>query len=305
MRLALIFPGQGSQHVGMGAEMLDMYPVFREVFDRAGDTLGYDLLDLCLHGEEAELTRTLVAQPAVLTCSVAILRSLPDSLPVSAVCGHSLGEYSALVAASALEFEDAVRLVAERGRIMEEQGEKGTMCAVLGLDETAMSSVLDRVDRPVCIANINSPKQIVISGTEEGIFEAVDVATAMGAKRCVMLNVSGPFHSPLMQAAADEFEDVLDAVEIRSPSLPVVSNVTGELFQSAAQIRNLLPKQISSPVLWDRCMRSLADLGAGFCAEVGPGSVLTSLLRRQEVRIAGLAVSGPEGVTKLIESSGV
>ncbi|MEX1157676.1 MAG: ACP S-malonyltransferase [Thermomicrobiales bacterium] len=275
---AWIFPGQGSQSVGMGRDLAARYPEAQTVFDDADRTLGFAISSLCWDGPEDELTRTANQQPALLTVSVATLRVLlqEDLLPEpDYVAGHSLGEYSALVAAGALSFADALRLVRRRGELMEKHG-RGAMIAVLGLDDDAMQLVANESGAEV--ANFNAPGQTTLSGSDEAIEVAEIAAKARGARRVIRLQVNGAFHSSLMAPVADELARDIDRIEIVKPRVPLVSNVTGEPIAHPDDIRNELVEQICASVRWTRGVETMVELGVTHFYEIGAGSVLTGLV---------------------------
>src|SRR5690606_7289721 len=284
--VVLLFPGQGSQFVGMGRDLAERFPEARAVFEEADDVLGLALSRIMWEGPEEELTATLNAQPAILTHSVAVYRIVASRLgDVAFAAGHSLGEFSAYVAAGALRFDDAVRTVRLRGELMYRSGEArpGTMAAILGLDDAAVEAVCRdaSTETEVCVpANYNSPGQLVISGDVQAVERAVELAKAAGARRAVQLNVSGAFHSPLMAVAESGLAERLGEVALERPAFPVVSNVTAEPVDDAATARRLLIQQLTSPVRWTSCMRTILDAGVNRCFELGPGSVLSGLLKR-------------------------
>lgn len=297
--VALLFPGQGSQFVGMGRDLIASSAAARRTFEEADDILGFPLSRLCQEGPEAMLTATSNAQPAILVHSIAVLRTLEDRFgDVTCAAGHSLGEFSAYVAAGALSFGDAVRTVRRRGELMQESGEArpGTMAAVLGLDEGAAEDVCRRASETdgVCVpANFNSPGQIVISGDVPAVERGMVLAKEAGAKRAVRLNVSGAFHSPLMAVAEAGLAAQLETVEIADPRFPVISNVTARPVTGAADARRLLVSQLTSAVRWTESVRAILGMGVRSFLEVGPGSVLSGLLRRidreAETRTVGTA----------------
>ncbi len=286
MSLALLFPGQGSQHVGMGRELAGVHPLAAQVFEEADDVLGFSISQLAWEGPEEELVLTKNAQPAMLTHSTAVYRVMADRLgEVSMAAGHSLGEFSAHVAAGTLDFADAVRTVRLRGELMYSAGQDrpGTMAAVLGLDDDVVVSVCERAsaEAGTCVpANFNSPGQIVISGDIAGIERAMELAAEEGARRVVQLSVSGAFHSPLMTPAEDGLRQHLEKTEFRDPTYPVVANVTAEPVTSADGARDLLIRQLTSPVRWSASVGRMVESGVDEFLELGPGSVLRGLNRR-------------------------
>lgn len=306
MSLALIFPGQGSQHVGMGQLLADEEPAAAEVFAQADEVLGFALSLLMREGPEDELTETKNAQPAILTHSVAALRAAGNRLArVTFAAGHSLGEFSAYVAAGTLSFEDALTTVRLRGEVMFSAGldRPGTMAAVLGLGEREIEDVCVRVDAGVCQpANFNSEGQVVISGDVAGVEQAGALLKEAGAKRVVPLNVSGAFHSALMEPAAEALRAKLDSVELRDPAFPVVSNVTAQPVRTAADARELLVRQLTSPVRWSASIRTMLSSGVDHFVEVGPGSVLKGLNRRNAPGVETLTLGEPSDFASLEET---
>lgn len=286
--VGLLFPGQGSQFVGMGRDLAGSSDAARRTFEEADEVLGFALSKLCWEGPEEELTATSNAQPAILVHSVAAYRAAVDSIGDAALAaGHSLGEFSAWVAADALSFADGVRTVRRRGELMYEGGQArpGTMAALLGLDDAEAERVCREAsgaDGECVPANYNSPGQIVISGDVAAVERAMGLAKDAGAKRALRLNVSGAFHSPLMRVAEDGLRAQLDSVEIGAPAFPVVSNVTAEPVTQAADARRLLVEQLTSPVRWTESVRTMVAQGVTSFVEVGPGSVLSGLVRRIE-----------------------
>jgi [acyl-carrier-protein] S-malonyltransferase len=282
-RVAFVFPGQGSQYVGMGETLIEQYPEIEMVLDEAGALIGVDLKRLCLEGPEEELTRTSNAQPALLALSSAVFAVVSRHLTPSIVAGHSLGEYSALVACGSIRFEDAVRLVRKRGELMETAADgTGTMCAVLGLELGQVEEACHKASHigVVVPANINCPGQVVISGDRAAVEAAALEAQSLGAKRTTMLKVSGAFHSPLMEKPARLFEQYLEEVSILDAKIPVVSNVTGEAVQSGSEIRRLLLQQLTSAVRFDACVSTLLAAGVEAFVELGAGRVISGLVRR-------------------------
>src|ERR1039458_5424531 len=283
--IAFLFPGQGSQAVGMGKELAALYPVAKETFDEADDALGYKLSQLCFDGPEDKLKLTEITQPAILTVSVAAWRVLQSKAIIpSYVAGHSLGEYSAHVAAGTLSFADAVRTVRNRGKYMQEAVPVGVgaMAAILGMALDKVSQITkDAAQGEVCqAANINSPEQIVISGHAGAVERAIKLAHARGAKKAVHLPVSAPFHCSLMQPAQDRLAEDLRQLSFQNPSCAVVSNVDAALVTSAQAAREALIRQVTGTVRWAPSLRLLIDKGVSLFIEVGPGKVLGGLMRQ-------------------------
>jgi [acyl-carrier-protein] S-malonyltransferase len=299
-----LFPGQGSQFVGMGAELYQSSGPARTTYDEANEALGLDLAKLSFEGPEEELTKTKNTQPAILVHSVAALRELEaQGVGPRAAAGHSLGEYSAYVAAGSLSLSDAIRLVRRRGELMYEAGleRPGTMGAVLGLDGDAVEALCADVSEGIVVAaNLNSPGQVVISGERRGVEAAMEKAKAEGARRVISLNVSGAFHSPLMESAYQGLKHALAEVSIRPAKIPVVANATASVVADPEAIRESLARQLMNPVRWEASMRVLLeDPGPPFL-EVGPGKVLTGLLRTIDRSASCDAAGTPaelEGVT--------
>jgi [acyl-carrier-protein] S-malonyltransferase len=286
MSFAITFPGQGSQSVGMLAELAAPYPVIQETFSEASDVLEYDLWRLCQEGPERELGLTEKTQPAMLAAGVAVYRAWRGrggALPV-AMAGHSLGEYTALVCAGRLDFREAISLVRYRGQLMQRAvpAGEGAMAAILGLEDAqvAQACATGAEGQVVAPINYNSPGQVVIAGEGSAVARALEAAKTLGARRAVMLDVSVPSHCALMKSAADELADRLRALEIRAGEVPVYHNVDACSRQEADQVRSALIQQLSEPVRWSDCVRAMGGLGATLFIEMGPGKVLSGLVRR-------------------------
>ena len=307
--IAFLFPGQGSQAVGMGKGFYETSPGAKAVFEEANAALGFDLVRLAFEGPEAELALTANTQPAVLTASVAAAAACAErGLRPALTAGHSLGEYTALVVAGALRFADAVRIVRKRGEFMQDAVPVGTgaMAAIMGFELAAVEQVCaDAAQGEVVeIANVNSALQIVIAGHRAAVERAVALATERGGKMSVMLPVSAPFHCSLMTPAGAKLARELDALPVVDPALPVVRNVDAGVTRKAEDVRPFLLRQVASPVRWTDCVRRLAEEGATAFVEVGPGRVLTGLLRRIVNGARGQSIEDPTSLDKVLSAVG-
>lgn len=307
MKKAFVFPGQGAQKVGMIKDLYEAYPVVKALFEEADDALGFSLTKLCFEGPDEELMKTYNTQPAILTASTACCRVLAqEGLTPDIVAGHSLGEYSALVAAGAISFADAVRTVRLRGQFMQEAvplGE-GSMAAILGLDEEKIAEICAAVSAQggvVQAVNFNCPGQTVIAGSAKAVETAAAELKAAGAKRAVVLNVSAPFHSTLMEPAAKRLAEVLDSIAISDAKIPVVANVNGQIETAAAEIKASLVKQAASPVRWIHCTKTMQQFGAEAFVEVGPGKTLCGFNRKIDRAIHSENVEDIPSLKKTLE----
>lgn len=286
MSIAFIFPGQGSQSAGMGKELAENFAVARQVFDEANDALGFDLRALCFNGPDDALRLTANTQPAILTTSIAALRVLESETGLQASCaaGHSLGEYSALVCAGALAFTDAVQVVRQRGTFMQEAVPVGTgaMAAMLGIEAADLAAICREAAQGEVVspANFNSPGQIVIAGHVAAVNRAIELAKSRGFRKTMLLPVSAPFHCALMQPAADRLQAVLEGIPVGSLRLPVVSNVDALPNTAPSRVKELLVSQVCAPVRWEESVQRMADTGVTRAIEIGPGKVLSGLVKR-------------------------
>ncbi|MDF9839106.1 MULTISPECIES: ACP S-malonyltransferase [unclassified Paenibacillus] len=301
-KIAFVFPGQGAQAVGMGKDVYDALPQSRAVFDKGDEVLGFSLSRLVFEGPDSDLKQTVNTQPALVTTSVAYLEALAGKgLKPDYVAGHSLGEYSALVAAGVLSFEDAVQLVRLRGRFMEEAvpGGQGAMAAVLGAEREALAGLCRSISEEgntVELANVNCPGQIVVSGSQAGVSTVVERVKEAGGKRAIPLEVSGPFHSSMMMEAAERLAAELQRVTFNPPAVPVVVNVTASPVTDPEEIRELLVRQVYSPVLWQDSVEWLIANGVDTFVEIGSGSVLAGLIRKIDKTAKVIGINSLESV---------
>jgi len=305
-KVAFVFPGQASQYPGMGKELAEKYPSARAAFQEADEALGFSISKICFAGTEEELKQTANTQPAILACSVATYRVLAEKgVAPDFVAGHSLGEYSGLVAAGALKFADAVRLVRKRGEYMQEAvpAGQGAMAAIMGLSPAVVMDACKRAaEGEVCSpANLNSPEQTVISGNAGAVKRAVEIASQSGAKRAVILAVSAPFHSALMMPAQERLEKDLRQTQFSDLKVPLVTNVDADTITRGDEAREALIRQVTMPVRWEESMRLLIDEGVDTFVEVGPSRVLVGLLRQIERSVSALNVEDEKSLGSTME----
>ena len=300
---AFIFPGQGSQYPGMGRQLADEFPVARQIFEEADDALGLKLSAICFNGSEAELKLTANTQPAILTTSIAVLRVVEQEtgLKTDYLAGHSLGEYSALVCSGALAFSDAVRTVRARGTFMQEAVPVGTgaMAAMLSIEADVLAEICSEAaqGQVVAPANFNSPGQIVIAGHSEAVNRAIEIAKGRGFRKAMLLPVSAPFHCALMQPAADRLSGVLDGITVFDMKLPVVANADASANTDKERVRPLLVTQVCAPVLWEQSVAAMVAAGVTSFVEIGPGKVLSGLVKRISKDVAIANIEDTAGIT--------
>lgn len=303
-KVAYVFPGQGSQWVGMGGDLYDNFDEAKEIFNTADETLGFPLSRLCFNGPEDELRKTYNAQPAIVTVSLACLSAMrsasSNSLPPpSFVAGHSLGEYTALAAAGVLSFASAIYLVRQRGQLMHQAGlkEPGGMAAIIGLGETSLAQICAETDTR--IANINCPGQLIISGAEDNLSRAIALAKERGAHKAIQLQVSGAFHTPLMQSAVDGMSRVIADIPFHKPLIPVIANTSAQPATTAGQIKEELLRQLCNGVQWQLSIEYMINNGVSTFVEIGPGKVLSGLIRRINKNVKTLNLGDAEAINNL------
>ena len=296
MKTAYIFPGQGAQFVGMGQDLYHLNEETKALFEKANDILGFRITDIMFNGTDEDLKQTKVTQPAIFLHSVILAKALGDKFQPSMVAGHSLGEFSALVSAGALSFEDGLQLVSQRANAMQKACEQApsTMAAILGLEDEVVERVCAQVEEVVVAANYNCPGQLVISGSIEGIDKACALLTEAGAKRALKLNVGGAFHSPLMEPAKVELQAAIEATEIKAPSCPIYQNVDAQPYTDPTQIKANLIAQLTGAVRWTQTVQNMLADGAEAFVEVGPGNVLQGLVKKvdRQVQTSSATVEG-------------
>jgi len=305
VKTAHVFPGQGSQSVGMGLDLYQNYDSAKAVFEQADKALGFSLSRLCFEGPEEELTQTVNSQPAIVTVSFACFeaaRSLNGALPPAAfVAGHSLGEYTALAAAGVLDFATTVYLARERGRLMHEAGQitPGGMAAIIGLDEAPLAEVCQQTG--TTIANLNCPGQIVISGAKDELSQAVELVKGRGAHRAIPLQVSGAFHTPLMQPAVDGMAEIMATLNFNNPTVPIVGNTTAKPLTTAEAVKEELLNQLCNCIQWQRSVEYMVNDGVSAFIEIGPGKVLAGLIKRIDRGVKIINIGDAEAVRNMVQ----
>ncbi len=302
MRIGLIFPGQGSQYVGMGKETYDTYEKAKELYDRLSFLFGLDIKRISFDGPDMELTKTAHTQPAIFTHSVVHFELIKEHVKIDGVAGHSLGEYAALYASEVLSLEETISIVKRRGELMQ-KSENGAMLAVIGLDERSVEVAIDNLKEKgaIVIANYNSPQQLVVSGEKNLIDEAENILKSLGAKRVIRLKVSGAFHSPLMRNASNELKKIIDKAKFKNPKVNFYPNVIGSCEQDPEKIKYFLTLQMISPVQWKRTIEAMVSDGIDTFIEIGPGRVLTGLLKQIAPDKKSFNIEKPQDIEKLLE----
>ncbi len=302
-KFAFIFPGQGAQKVGMGLDLYQNSPAAKKVFDTANEILGYDIAELCFNGSEEDLMKTINSQPCILTVSLAALEALREQINISPVCcaGHSLGEYAALYVSGAIDLKTVLKLIQKRANLMNKAAEstQGGMAAVLGLDDETVIKIAKNLSN-VYVANFNSPGQVVITGDKDEINKSLDLFKEAGAKRVIPLAVSGAFHSPLMVDAGKEFTDFVNQYDFRNVEIPVFTNVDAKPTFSGEELRNKLPMQISSSVLWTQTINKIAQEYTTNFIEIGPGKVLAGLNKKISSELNTLNIYDFESLNSVV-----
>lgn len=309
MKTAFIFSGQGSQYAGMGKELYDNFECVKEVFDKADEVLDFKVTDMCF-GEDERLNETEYTQPALLTMSYAVYKLMSEKgLKADYVAGLSLGEYSAHAVSGTMSFEEAVKLVRKRGKFMTDAVPKGegAMCAVLSLEAEKIQEACNEVSEigRCMIANYNAPGQIVIAGDKEAVEKAAEIVKEKGAKRAVMLNVSGPFHTSLLKPAADKLNEELNKIELSDMTIPVITNLTAEIVEDKSQVVDILTKQVMNPVKWEQSVKKMIELGVDTFVEMGPGKTLSSFVKKAAKEVgADVAIYNVEDLKTLEKAIG-